>query len=91
MQSTRCSSFVFDGLDSEVTLVNAPFFDGIREVVNPQTLDCSLDVQWDAGSTVCDGPVRYFVYRASVSPAAPTPPPVNSSSAPAQPTLKPST
>jgi len=73
VQSSRCTSFVFDGLDSEVTLVNAPFFDGVREVVNPQTLDCSLDVQWNAGSTVCDGPVRYFVYRDQVSPVAPTP------------------
>jgi hypothetical protein len=72
VQSTRCPSFVFDGLDSEVTLVNRPFFDGVREVVNPQTLDCSLDVQWDAGTTVCDGPVRYFVYRDSVSPVAAT-------------------
>jgi len=72
VQSSRCNGFVFDGLDSEATLVNAPFFGGVSEVVNLQTPDCALDVLWNSGTTVCDGPVRYFVYRDTVSPVLPS-------------------
>jgi hypothetical protein len=72
VQSLQCEGFVFDGQDSEITLVDAPFFDGVKQVVNPQTSECSLDVQWDPATTVCDGPVRYFVFRDSEAPVEPT-------------------
>ncbi len=72
VQSDRCSGFVFDGQDSQVELVNTPFFGGITGVVSLQTPDCAMEVQWNPGTTVCDGPVRYFVYRDTTSPVAPT-------------------
>ena len=38
--------------DSEATLVNAPFFNGVTSVTNPQDPSCGLDVSWNTGSTL---------------------------------------
>jgi len=73
VQAAGCSDSIFDGLDSSVLLVNAPFFDGATSVTNSHTAVCGLDVAWDPGTTVCSGPVRYFVYRDTASPVATTP------------------
>jgi len=70
VQAPACPGNVFDGQDGEATLVNAPYFDGITSATNPQEPSCGLDLAWDAGSTLCDGPVRYFVYRDTSSPVA---------------------
>ena len=68
VKAPTCPDNVFDGIPTELTFVNLPFFGGATSVVNPQSATCSLDVNWDAATTVCDGPVRYFVYRDTVSP-----------------------
>jgi hypothetical protein len=72
VQSDRCVGFATDPLDTAIDLVDAPFFDGVTQVVNPQTTQCALQVEWNPGTTVCPGPVRYFVYRSTTSPVAPT-------------------
>jgi hypothetical protein len=72
VQSLSCSGYVFDGLDTQINLVDAPFFDGAIRVDNVQAPDCALEVGWNPGTTVCDGPVRYFVFRDTASPVLPT-------------------
>lgn len=63
VRATACPDTVFDGLDTEFLVVNQPFFNGIQTVVNPQNDTCTLNLDWDPATSVCAGPVRYFVYR----------------------------
>jgi len=71
IQSPLRPGFVFDGQDTEVTLVNQPTFGGVGSVTNPQGTTCGLDVAWSPASTLCAGPLRYFVYRDTTTPVQP--------------------
>jgi hypothetical protein len=51
----------------------APVFAGVTAVANAQTPTCALDVSWGAALAGCGNPVRYFVYRDSLSPVAAIP------------------
>jgi len=71
VKATSCGGAIFDGQDSSIQLVNAPFFAGATSATNSQTATCGLDIAWDPASTVCAGPMRYFVYRDTTSPVNP--------------------
>jgi len=73
VQADDCPDAVFDGFATEITAVDSPSFGGIVSVTDPQSADCSLTVAWNPGSTLCDGPVQYFVYRDTTSPVSLTP------------------
>jgi hypothetical protein len=73
VQAATCPDPARDGLDTEVTSVNAPLFDGVQSVDDPQASACSLNVAWNAASTICAGPLRYYVYRDTSPALSPTP------------------
>ena len=73
VKAATCDDEVTDGQDTDVTLVNQPYFDGVTSAVSAQSSTCGLTVEWDAAATVCDGPVHYFVYRDTSSPVSPAP------------------
>jgi len=64
-----CESIKSDCDDTSTTgsCTLLPTFDGIQSVVNPQTTGCSLILDWNAGTEVCDGPLTYNVYRSTTS------------------------
>ena len=68
VRSTACSDYSFDGLDTTMTRVNTPFFNGITSAVNPQDATCTVNVGWDPATTVCDGPIDYAVFRSTTTP-----------------------
>ncbi len=70
VRADACPDEVFDGIDTEMTHVNKPFFAGIDAAVNPQNAVCTVDLSWNAASTVCPGPVEYVVYRDTSPPVA---------------------
>ena len=72
VSAQTCPDEVFDGLDTELTRVNRPFFSGLTSAINTQGSECTVDLQWSAATTVCDGPVTYNVYRDTVIPVATT-------------------
>lgn len=73
VKSDSCSDVVRDGMATEVTAVDAPFFEGLGSAFDPQSSICSVQLAWNAASTVCAGPVKYFVYRDTVTPVTATP------------------
>jgi len=70
VHSESCASEVADGIETTVTAEDTPHFAGLVSATNPQNGTCSVDLDWGAGSSVCDGPVRYFVYRDTTSPVS---------------------
>jgi hypothetical protein len=73
VRSESCPDEVSDGVATEITWVNAPFFDGVESVSDANAATCTLSVSWiDAGS-VCPGPVTYDVYRDTTTPVAVVP------------------
>ena len=46
---------------------------GVISAVDPQSSDCGVQVDWSAGSTLCDGPLLYYVYRDTTTPVGTTP------------------
>jgi hypothetical protein len=73
VSALSCPDEVFDGRDTEITTGNTPSFGGVISAVDPQSADCSVQVDWSAGSTLCDGPLRYYVYRDTTTPVSTTP------------------
>lgn len=70
VSALTCSDEVFDGLDTVIDRVNQPFFSGLTSVINTQGSDCTVDIQWNTATTVCDGPVTYNLYRDTTNPVA---------------------
>jgi len=70
VSALTCSDEVFDGLDTQIDRVNRPFFSGLTSVTNAQSATCAIDIQWDAATTVCAGPVTYSIYRDTTAPVA---------------------
>ncbi|MDH3783827.1 MAG: serine protease [Acidobacteriota bacterium] len=66
--AATCVDAIFDGSDSQITMVDAPFFDGVELVDNAHSETCGVDLSWNAATGVCAGPIRYFVYRDTDSP-----------------------
>ena len=58
-----CLHFRSDADDTELTWRSEPFFSGLTSVTNPQNSTCALELAWDPGTPLCDGPVHYNVYR----------------------------
>jgi hypothetical protein len=73
VKSNSCEDDVMDGFDTVVTLENAPHFGGLTSVYDSQLDDCSVTVEWSPASTVCHGPLNYFVYRDASPGVSPTP------------------
>jgi hypothetical protein len=73
VRADSCPDSAFDGMDTEVTQVNQPFFAGIGSVVNAQGATCTLDLGWTPAVSVCPGPVEYTVYRNTSVPVDPVP------------------
>ncbi|PIE91357.1 MAG: hypothetical protein CR997_01410 [Acidobacteria bacterium] len=48
-----------------------PDFSGLAEVVNPQTANCSLILNWNAGQSSCSGTLTYNVYRGTTEDFTP--------------------
>jgi hypothetical protein len=72
-KSDSCEDDVMDGFDTVVTLENTPHFDGLTSVYDSQYSDCSVTVEWDPASTLCHGPLNYFIYRDTSPGVSPTP------------------
>ena len=70
VSAQACPDEVFDGLDTVINRVNRPFFSGLTSVIDTQGSDCTVDIQWSAATTVCDGPVTYNLYRDTTNPPA---------------------
>jgi hypothetical protein len=66
VKAATCDDTVTDGLDTQITLVDTPYFDGLVSVADAQLASCAIDLSWNPGSTVCDGPLEYVVYRDTV-------------------------
>jgi len=73
VKSESCPDDVMDGLDTVVTLENVPLFAGLTSVYDSQQDACSVMVEWDAASSACYGPLRYYVYRDSSPAVSPLP------------------
>ena len=73
VKADSCPDDVFDGVGTQLTRVNQPFFGGIASAVNPQNATCTVELNWNAATTVCDGPLRYVVYRDTTSPVSTSP------------------
>jgi len=73
VSALSCPDEVFDGRDTTITTVDTPEFDGVISAADPQNADCGLQVDWSAGSTLCDGPLLYYVYRDTTTPVGTTP------------------
>jgi hypothetical protein len=58
-----CSQSVSDPQPTEITQVDFAFFDGVQSVVDEQASDCSVALGWSPATTVCDGPVSYYIFR----------------------------
>jgi hypothetical protein len=64
---------VFDGLGTEVTIVNRPFFGGIESAIDPQNPTCTVNLGWSPATSVCPGPIEYVIYRDTATPVAQVP------------------
>jgi hypothetical protein len=73
VSAESCPDEVFDGLDTEITWVDAPYFDGVQSVADGVQSTCSIDVGWNPASTFCPGPVTYSIYRDTSTPVDPIP------------------
>ena len=63
VRADACPDEVFDGVGTEFTRVNQPFFGGIESALNPQNSTCTVDLGWSPPTTVCPGPIEYVIYR----------------------------
>ncbi len=50
-----------------------PAFSGVSTVTNPGNSTCTLNLGWNAGASVCSGPLTYNVYRSTAAGFAPAP------------------
>jgi hypothetical protein len=73
VRSESCPDEVKDSLDSVVILENRPDFAGLTSVYDLQQESCAVMVEWDAGTAVCHGPLRYYVYRDTDPAVSPVP------------------
>jgi len=73
VQAAGCSEDVDDGEPTVITHVDSAFFDGLQSVQDVQGSSCSLGLDWSPASTLCDGPVTYYVFRDTVPDVALTP------------------
>jgi hypothetical protein len=73
VQAAGCSEPVFDGQPTLITHVDTAFFDGLQSVYDAQASRCSLALDWAPATTVCDGPLNYYVFRDTVPDVALTP------------------
>jgi hypothetical protein len=72
VKADTCNIAAEADLPTQVTLVDRPAFDGIQSVLDSQQSACMLSLGWDAATSICDGPLQYFVYRDSSSPVSPS-------------------
>ncbi len=63
IKGSGCSSAMSDALPTQITWQAEPTFVGLGSVTNPGEATCTLDLDWDAGTTPCPGGVTYNVYR----------------------------
>ncbi len=73
VRADACPDEVFDGLGTELTTVNRPFFLGIESAANPQNPTCTVDLGWSPATGACPGPIEYLIYRDTTSPVAQVP------------------
>ena len=73
VRADACPDEVFDGVSTELTRVNQPFFGGIESALNPQNSTCTVDLGWSPATTVCPGPIEYVIYRDATAPVARVP------------------
>jgi len=73
VSAMSCLDEAFDARDTEITAANTPVFAGVVSAFDTQDPDCGLQVDWSPGSTLCDGPILYYVYRDTTTPVNPTP------------------
>jgi hypothetical protein len=73
VSAVSCADDAFDARDTDITAADTPVFDGVVSAFDTQNPDCGLQVDWDPGSTLCDGPLLYYVYRDTTTPVGPTP------------------
>ncbi len=73
VRSATCETPVFDGLDTRILRVDRPFFGGLTSATNPQDETCTVELAWQPATTVCDGPISYYVYRSTSTPVAAVP------------------
>jgi hypothetical protein len=68
VQASECSVPSLDTEPTVITNVDAPLFDGLLSATDAGSADCSIDLEWVPATTVCDGPLSYYVFR-DVAPA----------------------
>lgn len=72
VSAVSCPDEVFDGLNTTIDRVNRPLFSGLGSATNPQASNCTVNLQWNAATTVCGGPLTYTVFRDTTAPVATT-------------------
>jgi hypothetical protein len=73
VQAAGCSESVSGQQPTEITHVDTAFFDGVQSVSDVQAASCALSLDWTAASSLCDGPLTYYVFRDTVPGVALTP------------------
>jgi len=68
-----CGEGATDGVATAIGWLDAPSFGGIVSAGNAQQPTCTIDLDWDAASSVCPGPVSYNVYRSTAATVDPLP------------------
>ncbi|MCP3977850.1 MAG: hypothetical protein GY716_00775 [bacterium] len=72
VRSTLCAEEATDGSPTVLEWRGKPQFDGIQNTSSGLESTCAVQLDWDAASTVCDGPVTYSVYRDTTTPVSVT-------------------
>ncbi len=70
VQADTCPDVAIDFTNTDLTRVNRPFFGGIGTATNPEDPVCTVNLDWNAATTVCPGPIEYAIYRDTVAPVA---------------------
>lgn len=73
VKGTGCSSGLSDASNTTITWEAGPTFAGLQTVSNPGQSTCTLNLAWNAASTVCPGGVTYNIYRSTTPGFTPAP------------------
>ncbi|MBN2384713.1 hypothetical protein JXQ70_17700, partial [bacterium] len=68
VRGSGCSDDATDGAATSITWQYEPTFGGITSALDGGIGACTINLAWNAATSACPGPIRYSVYRDTVSP-----------------------
>ncbi len=73
VRAASCTDDTLDGFPTEITARGVPQFAGLLSATDQNQATCGIDLDWDAASSLCPGPIVYDVYRSTSPGVMPVP------------------